>query len=62
MEHSLSWVDPRESGSAVAVGVDHSIADVRLYTDIVATGVIPDPPRQPIPDAPETAMARPSPP
>lgn len=62
-------VHPRESGSAVAVGVDHSIADARLsygyfhelwelYTDIVATGVIPDPPRQPIPDAPETAMAR----
>ncbi|MGL5442207.1 phthiocerol/phthiodiolone dimycocerosyl transferase family protein [Mycobacteroides stephanolepidis] len=60
-------VHPSEVGHAVAVGVDHSIADARLsyvyfyelwelYTQIVMTGEIPHPPRQPIPVAPEAAM------
>lgn len=60
-------VHPREAGHAVAVGVDHSIADARLsyvyfyelwelYTQIVTTGEIPHPPRQPIPVSPESAM------
>lgn len=60
-------VHPRDGGSAVAVGVDHSIADARLsyvyfhelwelYTRIVTTGQAPQPQRQPIPVAPEYAM------
>ncbi len=60
-------VHPREVGQAVAVGVDHSIADARLsyvyfcelwelYTQIVTRGEIPYPQRQPIPVAPESAM------
>ncbi len=60
-------VHPREAGSAVAVGVDHSIADARLsyvyfselweiYTGIVTTGEAPQAQRQPIPVAPESAM------
>ncbi|TDZ77056.1 Phthiocerol/phthiodiolone dimycocerosyl transferase [Mycobacteroides salmoniphilum] len=60
-------VHSRDGGSAVAVGVDHSIADARLsyvyfhelwelYTRIVTTGQVPQPQRQPIPVAPEYAM------
>lgn len=60
-------VHPRKAGSAVAVGVDHSIADARLsyvyffelwelYTRIVTTGEAPQAQRQPIPAAPESAM------
>ncbi|TDZ91321.1 phthiocerol/phthiodiolone dimycocerosyl transferase family protein [Mycobacteroides salmoniphilum] len=60
-------VHPRNAGSAVAVGVDHSIADARLsyvyfhelwelYTHIVMTGEAPQTQRQPIPVAPESAM------
>lgn len=61
-------VYPWDRGSAVAVGVDHSIADARLsyayfhelwelYTEIVTTSVVSEPQRQPVPVAPETAMA-----
>ncbi|MEU9807446.1 acyltransferase [Mycobacterium sp. NPDC050853] len=61
-------VHPQEAGSAVAVGVDHSVADARLsyvyfyelwelYTWIVSTGEIPQPQSQRFPVAPETAMA-----
>ncbi|MUM17213.1 acyltransferase [Mycobacterium sp. CBMA271] len=62
-------VFPREGGSVVAVGVDHSIADARLsysyfhelwdsYTRIVTAGETPQAHPQPPPEAPETAMAR----
>lgn len=62
-------VYPGDSGSAVAVGVDHSIADARLsysyfhelwelYTEIVTSGTIPRTRRQPIPMAPEAALAK----
>jgi phenolphthiocerol/phthiocerol/phthiodiolone dimycocerosyl transferase len=60
-------VHPREAGSAVAVGVDHSIADARLtyvyfyelwelYTRILMTGEAPQTQRQPMPVSPESAM------
>lgn len=62
-------VYPNGPGIAVAVGVDHSIADARLsysyfyelwelYTETVVNGEIPPLPRQPIPVAPEYAMAQ----